>query len=130
MKMLIPLTTILVIAAAGMAAAQDAGRIEYTNSCVACHGEDGKGDTPLAQILTVPVPDLTQISARHDGEFPMLDIIQIIDGRTGIRGHGYPMPIWGNRFKEAMVDAGAYEAEIFVRGRVLSLATYLQSIQE
>ncbi|MGR3322990.1 MAG: c-type cytochrome [Pseudooceanicola sp.] len=130
MKSLAILTTILSTATAGMALSQEAGKIEYMNSCVACHGEDGRGQTGLAEILTVPVPDLTQISARNDGEFPMLDIIQIIDGRTGVRGHGYPMPVWGRRFEEAMGADAGYESELFVRGRVLALATYLQSIQE
>jgi hypothetical protein len=61
----------------------------------------------------------------------MLEMIQVIDGRTGVRGHGYPMPVWGDRFDaEVGEEAGAYGGELVVRGRVLALATYLQSIQE
>ncbi len=111
--------------------AQSAGEIEYTNNCASCHGESGMGDGPLAELMTVEVPGLTGLSAANDGEFPMLDVIQVIDGRTGLRGHGYPMPVWGQRFQQELGDAfGPYGTEIVVRGRILALAQYLASIQE
>ncbi|TCP39264.1 c-type cytochrome [Rhodovulum marinum] len=117
--------------AAGTAQAQDPGPAEYMQACAACHGESGVGDGPLAELMTVPMPDLTQLSAANEGEFPMLAVIQIIDGRTGVRGHGYPMPVWGDRFKaEAVPSGGEYGAELMVRGRVLALAQYLESIQQ
>ncbi|MGF1501853.1 MAG: c-type cytochrome [Paracoccaceae bacterium] len=114
------------------ASAQDTerGRQEYMQSCAVCHGESGKGDGQLAEIMTVPVPDLTQISARHDGKFPILDIFMIIDGRTGVRGHGYPMPVWGARYKAEEAHRSAMGAEISVRARLLELTYYLQTIQE
>ena len=118
------------LCAGGSAVAQSAGETEYMNACAACHGEKGTGDGPLAELMTVDLPDLTQISARNDGAFPMLDVIQIIDGRSGIRGHGYPMPVWGQRFKEALsIDIGPYASEIVTRGRILALAQHLESIQ-
>jgi mono/diheme cytochrome c family protein len=110
--------------------AQSAGEAEYMNYCAACHGQSGAGDGPIAGLMTVEVPDLTTISARNEGTFPMLEVIQVIDGRTGVRGHGYPMPVWGDRFGAENGDMGAFENEIMVRGRVLALATYLQSLQE
>lgn len=116
---------------AGIASAQGAGEAEYMQACASCHGAGGTGDGPLAELMTVPVPDLTMISAGNDGVFPMLSVIQVIDGRTGVRGHGYPMPVWGDRFEtEASDMAGPYGAELMVRGRVLALATYLESIQQ
>ncbi|EPX82004.1 hypothetical protein Salmuc_02369 [Salipiger mucosus DSM 16094] len=99
------------------------------NACASCHGAEAKGDGPLAEFLTVEVSDLTQIAARNDGVFPLIDVIHIIDGRTGGRPHGDPMPVWGQRFKEAMGEAGPYASEIVVRGRILSLAYYIESIQ-
>ncbi|MFP4328956.1 MAG: c-type cytochrome [Paracoccaceae bacterium] len=113
-----------------VANADEAGRAEYLASCASCHGEAGAGDGPLAEMMTVPVPGLTGLSAANDGAFPMLETIQVIDGRTGMRGHGYPMPVWGARYKAEAMGAGDYSAEIRARGRVLSLALYLQSIQE
>ncbi|MGC9420488.1 MAG: c-type cytochrome, partial [Rhodovulum sp.] len=104
---------------------------EYIQACAACHGESGVGDGPLAELMTVPMPNLTQLSATNDGAFPMLAVIQIIDGRTGVRGHGYPMPVWGDRFKaEAESSRGEYGAELMVRGRVLAIAQYLESVQQ
>jgi len=126
------------LAATGMMAlgsisamADDLGRAEYMNACAVCHGDTGKGDGKLAELMTVPVPDLTGLTAANDGEFPMLEVIMVIDGRPGIRGHGYPMPVWGSRFKAESVErAGEYGAETLVRGRILSLAYYIESIQQ
>ncbi|MBY6002441.1 cytochrome c [Salipiger bermudensis] len=130
MKTLATIAGVLALALPFTASADEAGEIEYMNHCAACHGESGMGDGPLAELMTVPVPDLTQVSAQNDGVFPLLDMIQVVDGRTGIRGHGYPMPVWGKRFKsEIEGDIGAYASEIVVRGRILSLAYYLESIQ-
>lgn len=130
------LSAAIVALAASGAAGQEtgpvtdgAGQALYMENCATCHGTQGTGDGPLAELMTVPMPDLTQISAAHDGTFPMLETIMVIDGRTGIRGHGYPMPVWGDRFK-AEVPTDDHAAEIDARGRVLSLALYLQSIQE
>jgi hypothetical protein len=39
-----------------------------------------KGDGPIAATLKVPPPDLTRISARHGGTFPLMRIEQIISG--------------------------------------------------
>ncbi|MHA3980172.1 c-type cytochrome [Halovulum sp. GXIMD14794] len=122
---------IAMVAIAGAASAEQLGEREYMNSCVACHGAGGKGGGEISELLTVDIPDLTTIAARNDGEFPMLEVIQIIDGRTGVRGHGGPMPLWGDRYAvEIGESAGPYGAELAIRGRVLSLAYYLESIQE
>ena len=114
----------------GWAMADDIGQAEYMNSCATCHGASAGGDGPLAELMTVPVPALTGLSAANDGEFPMLAVIHAIDGRQGTRGHGYPMPVWGARFKtETGVDADMSN-EMLVRARILSLALYLESIQQ
>jgi len=142
----------LVIVAATAAAAQDdPGRAEYLNACAACHGSDGQGAGEVAQYLTVEVPDLTRLAANNDGVFPLLEVIHVIDGRSGVRGHGteFPvwgtglrmtdrgdrgsddeMPVWGDVFRAHIGEfAGPFGAETIVRGRVLNLALYLESIQ-
>lgn len=117
-----------------VASADEAGEREFMNSCASCHGVDGKGAGPVASALSINIPKpLTGLSAENDGEFPMQKVIQIIDGRSGIRGHGTGagMPIWGAVYKAPLAgDIGVYASEIAVRGRILSLALYLESIQE
>ncbi|MBF9031476.1 c-type cytochrome [Rhodobacterales bacterium HKCCE3408] len=113
------------------AIAQSAGEAEFMQACASCHGTDGHGNGPLAGYLSVAVPDLTTIAARNDGDFPMLDVIRMIDGRSTREGHGGPMPVWGNRFQWDIGDqAGPFGSELIVRGRILALAEYLDQIQE
>jgi len=108
------------------------GADEYQISCLTCHGVGGRGNGPLAQHLRVEPTDLTQITKNNKGEFPFLRIIHTIDGRMSIKLHGpTSMPVWGSRY---MVEAGdkfaPFGTETYVRGRILSLAYYLESIQE
>lgn len=112
------------------AQAEVTGKSQYMNACATCHGESGKGDGYLAGFLSLTLPDLTTLSQRNDGAFPMLNVIHIIDGRSGVRGHGGEMPVWGDRFAIDMENPGPFGSEVAVRGRILSLAYYLESIQE
>lgn len=112
-------------------AADETGEELYRNACATCHGAAGMGEGPMAEFMSTDVPNIRRLTQENDGVFPMLKVIQTIDGRTGIRGHGSEMPVWGNQFKaESVADAGIYGAEIIVRGKMLSLALYVQSIQE
>ena len=118
-------------AIATTANAEEIGQAEFGNACASCHGESGKGNGYLAGFLSVGLPDLTTLSQRNDGKFPMLDVIHIIDGRTGVRTHGDAgMPVWGDRYKADAEAAGSYGSETITRGRILSLVYYLESIQE
>jgi mono/diheme cytochrome c family protein len=71
----------------------------YKTSCSGCHGAEAKGNGPVAEFLTVPVPDLTRIAARRGGHFPQDDIYRIIDGQADLKVHGLRhMPVWGYEF--------------------------------
>ena len=88
-------------------------------------------DGDMANLMTIPAPNLTLMSANNDGEFPMLKVIHAIDGRTGLRGHGTPMALFGRVFVSSEPGpANPYGSVLEVRGRVLSLAMYLESIQQ
>ena len=105
------------------------GEIEYQQHCAVCHGSDGRGGGAMAVDLAVKPADLTQVASRNGGVFPFWRIYRTIDGREFVRGHGTrEMPVWGRRFQEESREAGPLQ-ETLVKGRVLGLVFYLQSIQ-
>ena len=109
----------------------DIGATLYGDFCAACHGASGKGDGDMANVMTIPAPNLTLLAKGNEGVFPLLKVIHIIDGETGMRGHGRPMPRFGRVFKGDREGAmPEYGGVLEARGRVLSLARYLESIQE
>ena len=115
----------------GAIAQDDLGKNEYMVACAVCHGESAMGDGPFAQLMNVDVPGLTTLSSQNDGTFPFLSVFMTVDGRTQVEGHGSPMPVWGERFSaSAAEEFGPYGGELRVRGRILSLVTYLESVQE
>ena len=124
------LAAAFILGIASQSVAQSAGELEYLDACSACHGASGLGDGAVAGYMSVEVPDLRRLSAGNDGEFPMLEVIAMIDGRSEVGAHGREMPVWGRRYmQEAPEVATGFAAELFTRGEVLALADYLQSIQ-
>ncbi len=113
------------------------GKSEFLVACTSCHGESGKGDGDLAQILEIKTPDLTTITKRTGGgEFPFRNTLLLIDGRNKIRAHGGEMPVWGDRYVAAAralqepYDVSGEAAEMVALGRMTALVYYLESIQE
>jgi len=105
------------------------GRRLFMQYCSACHGTDGRGNGPVASVLSPPPADLTRIAQRRGGHFPAAEIAATIDGRAEVRAHGSrSMPVWGERFSE-YVGGGSLGEEV-VHGNVLVLINYLQSIQQ
>ena len=107
----------------------DVGKSAFMQYCSTCHGADAQGQGDLTQIMTVKVPDLTQLAAMNDGKFPMLEVIHVIDGRTGLRGHGGPMPTYGALFDEEAGNEGPLGSILYTRGKILSIAYYLEGLQ-
>ena len=111
----------------------DHGQEIFQQYCATCHGLDGKGSGPLTELMLEKPGDLTLLSANNEtepGAFPMLRIIHVIDGRTGVRAHGGPMPTYGDIFMSEAADRGRTGSVLETRGRILSLAMYLESIQQ
>jgi mono/diheme cytochrome c family protein len=107
------------------------GKREFLQSCATCHGVDGKGNGPSASFLNVKPSDLTQLSKNHGGVFLFWRTYEKIRGEdeNPIRAHGTrEMPIWGERFR--FEPSASEEQKSGVRGRILSLVHYLESIQE
>lgn len=101
------------------------GKDEFQHNCVACHGDAGKGDGRLAELLTVKPADLTQIAKKNGGTFPFWQAYGIIEGKVPVKGHAY-MPDWESRFKADEPKPGYAYAYL----RILTLTHYLESIQE
>ena len=125
----------LAVAFAGANAADDVGQREYENNCAACHGMTGVGNGPYAGIINTKVPDITLLQRNNNGVFPYDRVYQVIDGRQTVAAHGSrDMPIWGNEYNAKAADHYAdyirdYNAEGFVRGRILALINYIYSMQ-
>jgi mono/diheme cytochrome c family protein len=106
------------------------GEIEYQRHCASCHGEDARGEGPLAKFLTIKPANLTLLAKNNKGEFPFWRSYRIIDGRDQVRGHGTgEMPVWGARF---LAQQGGKDrlSETEVTGRILSLVFYLRHVQQ
>lgn len=71
------------------------GQALFAAYCAQCHGADATGNGPMAEIIAVPTPDLTQLSARNGGEFPYEAVARQIDGRNRVLAHGGDMPVFG-----------------------------------
>jgi len=126
----------LLVAFTSAGAADDIGKWEYDNNCAVCHGMTGKGDGPYAGIIDTRIPDITTMQKANNGVFPYDRVYQVIDGRIEAKAHGSrDMPIWGNEYNSKAAEYYSdyvyqYNAEGFVRGRILALINYIYSLQE
>lgn len=106
------------------------GEATYRQACAGCHGEAAKGDGPMTEVLTVPVPDLTGLAARNGGAFPWLRTVHMVDGTTGLRAHGGPMPVFGTIYEGDTAVADAPDGTpVIMSARVFALVAYLESLQ-
>ena len=93
--------------------------------CATCHGEDGKGNGPVAPALSTKPSDLTTISRRNGGVFPSKHIRTIIAGDELILAHGSrEMPIWGPIFHQVEWDRDYGDI------RLQNVTKYLETIQQ
>jgi mono/diheme cytochrome c family protein len=100
----------------------------YLKYCSACHGSEGKGDGVVSQLMRPKPTDLTKIAKQHDGDFPTLSVMQVIDGRKTVRAHGDPdMPVWGELLRSPV--GGVVGAEPGTRSAVMRITEHLGSIQ-
>ncbi len=119
------------IAGPGLAQDTDVGAVLFAKHCATCHGEAGTGNGPMAPALLLQPPNLTDLSARNDGAFPMLRVVSRIDGTDPLVSHGSPMPVYGPFFEGVQsialkTDAGQ---PVMMSQPVADLVTYLQTLQ-
>ncbi len=99
-----------------------AGGETFMRYCALCHGLNGTGLGPLSDALQKAPPDLTQISKRSGGTFPVEKIKGIIE-HGGMKSHGMmAMLAWGKVFNEEMGKDRQGEV-------INNLAAYIESLQ-
>jgi mono/diheme cytochrome c family protein len=109
----------------------DDGRELYMTYCWQCHGSEGTGNGPMAEILAITTPDLTRLAAENQGEFPLEVVARQIDGRAPLLAHGGEMPVYGD-----FLDTGQNVALALPSGQPMmtglalaNILTYLESLQ-
>jgi hypothetical protein len=113
----------------------DFGKHEFESHCVVCHGWEGKGDGPFAhfELLKIKIPDLTTLSRKNNGVFPLQRVYEVIDGTEALKAHGTrEMPIWGTVYtaevEEAYFDV-PFNPRAYVRLHILALIDYISRLQ-
>lgn len=133
------LTVLFIVATANVAIAADnisaeIGKKEFQNNCAVCHGSSGKGDGSFVELLKQAPSDLTLISKRNDGVYPLIKVYNLISGVDRIASHGtLEMPIWGERYNQQIVqELGPMNTgpSPSVRERILELVFYIGTLQQ
>jgi mono/diheme cytochrome c family protein len=107
------------------------GEALYQEHCAVCHGADATGDGPMAPVLLVQPTDLTTLSARYQGAFPLERVVARIDGRDPLVSHGSQMPVYGQFFQGRDValrtDAGQ---PMLTSQPIADLVAWLRTVQQ
>ncbi len=130
-KWLIMVSVIGMFSASGWAQEGDPGKTEFLSSCAPCHGTDGKGNGPVSVALKTTPPDLTVLTKKNNGVFPVATVYEMIDGRKSVSAHGTrEMPVWGDRFRRPFIYFAPALVEASIHTRILALVDYLHRIQD
>lgn len=107
-----------------------AGKELFRQHCSVCHGTGGKGDGSMYdphsgdKSVRVPPADLTLLSERNGGTFPVERVKDSIQSKAPIQAHGTPsMPAWGDIFYNQKANPKVISA------RVRDITAYIESIQ-
>lgn len=126
------ITSGALVACAPATPSKDSGAALYKEFCAACHGATGRGDGPAAAGLARKPADLTGISERNGGVFPLAQVISTIDGYTRAEKGQLTMPEFGVMLEDqptVMVDTGDGILTPTPEP-LLALAEYLRTLQK
>lgn len=123
---------VLTAAAAVPAAAQDpeTGAALFARYCATCHGLNAEGAGPMSGVLLVQPSDLTTLTERHGGTFPVERVVTRIDGRDPLVSHGSDMPVYGDFFegRDTAIKTPSGQP-VLTSGPIADLLAYLTTIQ-
>jgi mono/diheme cytochrome c family protein len=129
-------TTVAFANIARAQAGRDLSKAEFSKSCAPCHGPTGKGDGPVAGSLTRPPADLTRLSEKNGGAFPLARVYDVIDGRAQVESHGpREMPVWGDAYARDLHNQWPRDllsdelVQLMARVRMLMLVEYISTLQ-
>ena len=118
---------------AQQAVAQDSvlGAELYERHCATCHGLEARGNGPMAPALIVQPSNLTTLTERHGGTFPVERIVMRIDGRDPLVSHGSPMPVYGEFFAGTDLILKTETGQpVLTTQPIADLLAYLETLQE
>ena len=102
------------------------GQQMYANYCTPCHGQDGKGQGPVAGALKSQPTDLTLLAHNNNGKFPATHVTAVLQSGVNIPAHGSAaMPVWGPILGK--MDVTNPQDKIL---RIANLSHFLRTIQE
>ncbi|SHI38204.1 c-type cytochrome [Wenxinia saemankumensis] len=131
MRIALALALVPIALAGCMPQETPSGALLFAESCAACHGPAGQGDGPAASGLDPAPADLTGLSDRNGGTFPMEYVLSTIDGygRTVPAHSGMPAFGEGDLGPTVVVE---FEDGVGtpVPAQLLALAEYLRSLQD
>ena len=107
------------------------GAADFADLCAPCHGVTGVGNGPMAADLVKKPANLTGLSARNGGVFPMARVMSKIWGYSKGQGAVSMMPKFGPLLESptVLVDVGD-GVQTPTPERLIDLANYLTTIQK
>ena len=129
---LLPALLILAACVPGQAPTPpSSGKADFTELCAPCHGGSAKSDGELAKTLAHPPADLTGLSSRHGGVFPMAYVMSKIWGYSHGEAPSALMPKFAPLMEgpTVLVDTGD-GIMTPTPLRLVEIAEYLKTVQE
>ncbi len=121
----------IIVALAGCVESQPpTGKMLFAENCTACHGAGGRGDGWIAAGLTRKPADLTRISQRNGGDYPLAQVLSAIDGFHRKTYDDSVMPEFGYLFQGPMTQVDTGDGTMTpVPEPLLAVAEYLETLQ-
>ncbi len=108
----------------------DFGKDLFFEHCTRCHGVDATGNGPDATDLKTVPADLTKISERRGGVWPMLEVMSILDGYLKVQEPRDDMPIITELNDGPAVEFDTGNGLVTrIPSGLIEIAEYLESIQ-